>query len=313
MSLKKGIGDQGSGIKKQLATIPQPPTPAFSNPSIHPSQCYGERILGIIAGKGDLPKAIASEAKNKGYRVIGIALQPAADDTLSSFVDDFYKVHIGRLGGIIKLLKKCSVTEVIMAGKVSKRLLYMDKKSLVPDLRAIKLLFSLKDFSDSTLLLAISRELEKEGIKLLKTAQFTENILTTKGVITKKHPLKMQWEDIEFGWKIAKEIGRLDIGQTIVVKNKAVMAVEAIEGTDEAIIRGGTLAESDAVIIKVSKPQQDMRLDVPVVGVDTISAMKKVNAKVLALEAGKSIIIDKERFIREADKAGITVVGISDD
>lgn len=271
------------------------------------------KTLGIIAGKGDLPKAIASEAKNKGYRVIGIALHPAADDTLSPFVDDFYKVHIGRLGGIIKLLKKCSVKEVIMAGKVSKSLLYRDKKSLVPDLRAIKLLFSLKDFSDSTLLIAISSELEKEGIKVIKTAQFTENILTTKGVITKKQPQKMQWEDIEFGWKIAKEIGRLDIGQTIVVKNKAVMAVEAIEGTDEAIIRGGTLAESDAVIIKVSKPQQDMRLDVPVVGVDTISAMKKVKAKVLALEAGKSIIIDKERFIREADRAGITVVGVSDD
>jgi DUF1009 family protein len=268
------------------------------------------KTLGLIAGKGDLPKAIASEAKKNGYRVIAIALHPPADDSLKPFVDGFYKIRIGRFGEIIKLLKKFYITEAVMAGKVSKSLLYQDKKNLVPDLRAVKFLLSLKDYSDNTFMQAISSELKKDGITLLKTTAFTKNLLTPEGVLTKKHPQKNQWRDIEFGWRIAKEIGRLDIGQTIVVKEAAVMAVEAIEGTDEAIIRGGNLAKEGAVVIKVSRPRQDMRLDVPVVGVDTLFSMKKAHAEVLALEAEKSIIIDKENFIKEADKVGIVVIGV---
>lgn len=246
-----------------------------------------------------------------GYRVAAIALQPFTDESLSSFVDDFYKVPIGRFGRIINILKKSSVTEAVMAGKVPKDILYKDKKSLFPDLRAARFLLSLKDYSDMTILKTVSNELREEGITLLKTTTFTNNLLTTEGVLTKKHPRKNQWKDIEFGWKIAKEIGRLDIGQTVVVKEMAVMAVEAMEGTDEAILRGGSLAKEGAIIIKVSKPQQDMYLDVPTVGVETLHEMKKVKASVLALESGKSIIIDRENFIKEADRAGIVVVGVS--
>jgi len=267
--------------------------------------------LGLIAGSGDLPKAIALEAKGMGYRVAAIALQPFTDESLSSFVDDFYKVPIGRFGRIINILKKSSVTEAVMAGKVPKDILYKDKKSLFPDLRAARFLLSLKDYSDMTILKTVSNELREEGITLLKTTTFTNNLLTTEGVLTKKHPHKNQWKDIEFGWKIAKEIGRLDIGQTVVVKEMAVMAVEAMEGTDEAILRGGSLAKEGAIVIKVSKPQQDMYLDVPTVGVETLHEMKKVKAAVLALESGKSIIIDRENFIKEADRAGIVVVGVS--
>jgi hypothetical protein len=288
--------------------MPLKPKSTFTgtyNPSVSLS-----KNLGLIAGKGDLPKAIASEAKKKGYRVIAIALQPLADESLRSFVDDFHMIPIGRLGAIIRLLKKFSVSEAVMAGKVPKGLLYKDKKSLMPDLKAVKFLFSLKNYSDDTFLQAIKTELEKNGVRLLKTTVFTESLLTPEGVLTKKHPKKSQWKDIEFGWRIAKEIGRLDIGQTIVVRHAAVMAVEAIEGTDEAIRRGGSLSE-DTTVIKVSRPRQDMRLDVPVVGVDTLSTMKKVKAKVLALEAEKSIIVDREKFIKEADKAGIVVVGIA--
>lgn len=269
------------------------------------------RTLGLIAGEGNLPRVVASEAKKMDYRVVAIALQPLADESLKPLADNFYKVHIGRFGEILKLLKKYSTEQAVIVGKVSKRLLYSNKKSIVPDLRAIKLLFSLKNRSDDTFMQAISNVLKENGIKLLKTTAFTKKLLTPEGILTKKHPKKSQWKDIEFGWKIAKETGRLDIGQTIVVKGTAVMAVEAIEGTDEAIMRGGSLAEHGAVIIKVSKPQQDMRLDVPVVGIDTLSVMKKVNAKVLALETGKSIILDKESFIKEADKAEIVVVGVS--
>lgn len=278
-----------------------PPQPLTPNP----------RLLGLIAGMGDLPRAIALEAKKIGYRVTGIALQPIADESLRPYVDDFHKIPIGRFGKIIKLLKKSSTTEAAIAGKVPKSILYQDKKSLLPDLRATKFLFSLKDRSDNTFMQAISNELKKEGITLLKTTTFTKNLLTPEGVLTKKHPKKSQWRDIEFGWRIAKEIGRLDIGQTIIVKEMAVMAVEAIEGTDKTILRGGILAGEGAIVIKVSKPQQDMRLDVPVVGIDTLLTMKKVKAKILALESGKSIIVDRENFIREADKTGIVVVGVN--
>jgi DUF1009 family protein len=266
--------------------------------------------LGLIAGNGDLPKAIAEEAHAKGYQIIAVGLEPLAEKSLASAVDEIKWINVGKLGKILSFLKKSGVTEAVMAGKVPKSLLY--KSNISPDLRAIKLLFSLKDKSDDSILLALAKELKKEGIALLNTTDFTSSLLTPEGVLTKKGPTENEWKDIAFGWRIAKEIGRLDIGQTVVIKNQAVMAIEAIEGTDEAIKRGGALAGSGAVVIKVSKPQQDMRFDVPVVGLDTLRSMLDVQARVLAVESGKSIIIGKEKLIKEAEKAGITIVGVSD-
>jgi DUF1009 family protein len=246
-----------------------------------------------------------------GYHVVGIALQPPADESLKPVTDDFHKVRIGSFGGLLSLLKKLSITEAVMAGKVPKKLLFESKTNLIPDLKAMKLLFSLKDRSDDTIMMTVVRELEKEGIKIHKTTTFTNNLLAPEGVLTRKKPGKDDLADINFGWGIAKKVGKMDIGQTVVVKNMAVMAVEAIEGTDEAIKRGGALAQKDAVIIKVSKPRQDMRFDVPAVGMDTLASMKMTHARVLALEASKCIIIDKEHFLKEADKAGIIVVGVN--
>lgn len=266
--------------------------------------------LGLIAGMGDLPKAVAAEAKRMGYRVVAIALQPPADESLKPIADDFHKVSIGRLGGLIALMDKLSITEAVMAGKVPKELLYKNKKDIVPDLKMVKVLFSLKNRADDTIMNAFVNEIEKNGIKLHKTTTFTKNLLLPEGVLTRKKPSGKELKDIEFGWHIAKEIGRLDIGQTVVVKNMAVMAIEAIEGTDEAIKRGSRLAQKDAVVIKVSKPKQDMRFDVPVIGLDTLDSMKQYNAKVLAFEAGKCIIVDKDKFIKKADDNGIVIVGI---
>jgi len=266
--------------------------------------------LGLIAGMGGLPRAIASEAKRMGCRVVGIALQPIADESLKPFVDDFYKINIGRLGGLISLLKKLSITNAVMAGKVPKEILYKHKTSIIPDIKTVKLFFTLKNRSDDTIMSAVVHELEKNGIKLRNTTDFTKDLLAPAGVLTKKKPTKDELRDIEFGFEIAKEIGRQDIGQTVVVKDMAVMAVEAIEGTDEAIKRGGSLAKKDAVVVKVSKPKQDLRFDVPVVGTDTLHSMKAASAKILALEAGKCIIVDKEKFIKEADKEGMVVVGV---
>ena len=271
------------------------------------------RRLGIIAGMGDLPVAVAHEAKKAGYTVIGVALQPPADDSLKFVADDFHTISIGRFGGLIQLLKKLSVKEAVMAGKVPKSLLYENKKDIIPDLKAVKLLFSLMNRSDDTIMAAVVLELEKNGVTIHNTTKFTKNLLAPEGVLTSKKPTKEQFMDIEFGWSIAKKIGGLDIGQTIVVKNKAVMAVEAIEGTDQAIQRGGRLAGKDAVVIKVSKPQQDMRFDVPAVGADTLSSMSRSEARVLAIEAGKCIIIERDGFIRRADKAGIAVVGMREE
>lgn len=265
--------------------------------------------LGLIAGDGDLPKAIAEEARARGYEIIAVGLDPLAEKSLSLAVDEIKWINVGKLGKIISFLKKSGVKEAVMAGKVPKSLLYKSKIS--PDLRAIKLLFSLKDKSDDSILLALAKELKEEGIALLNTTDFTSSLLTPEGVLTEKGLSENEWKDIAFGWRIAKEIGRLDIGQTVIIKNQAVMAIEAIEGTDEAIKRGGALAGIGTVVIKVSKPQQDMRFDVPVVGLDTLKSMRDVRARVLAVESGKSIIINKAQLIKEAEESGITIVGIS--
>ena len=266
--------------------------------------------LGLIAGNGELPFAVAEEARTKGYEVIAVGLEPLADKALHSSVTSIEWINVGKLGDIIGYLKKSGVTEAVMAGKVPKSLLY--KSKITPDLRAIKLLFTLKDKSDDSILFAIAKELKKDGITLLNTTDFTTTLLAPEGVITKEGPTENEWKDIAFGWKIAKEIGRLDIGQTVVTRNQAVMAIEAIEGTDEAIKRGGILAGEGAVVIKVSKPQQDMRFDVPVVGPDTLRSMITVKARVLAVESQKSILLQRERITSEADEAGISIVGISD-
>lgn len=270
---------------------------------------HSDKKLGLIAGMGELPIAVACEAKSQGYTVFAIALEPLADRTLPSYVDEIKWVNVGKLGTLINSLKKSGIKEAVMAGKVSKTLLY--KSKITPDLRAVKLLFTLKDRRDDSILLAIAKELADEGIELLDITLFSTGLLMPEGVLTKNKPSNDERKDIEFGWKMAKEIGRLDIGQTVVVKNRAVMAVEAIEGTDEAIKRGGKLAGEGAVVVKVSKPNQDMRFDVPAVGLQTLSAMQEVKARVLCVEAKKSLILNKDKLLEEAKIAGISIVGYS--
>jgi len=266
--------------------------------------------IGLIAGMGGLPKVIAAEAKAKGFHVVAVALESLADRELSSHVDEIKWVNVGKLGAIIDSLKRAGISEAIMAGKVPKSLMY--KGTIKPDLRAMKLLFTLKDRSDDSILLAITKELESDGITLLKTTDFCSTMLTPEGVLTADGITADEQKDILYGWKVAKEMGRLDIGQTVVVKDRAVMAVEAIEGTDEAIKRGGTFACTGAVVVKVSKPHQDMRFDVPVVGLSTLKIMIDVRARVLAVEAKKSILLQRDLLLKEAEQAGISVVGHKD-
>ena len=163
---------------------------------------------------------------------------------------------------------------------------------------------------DDSLLRAVARELESDGITVRESTLYLESILAPQGILTKRKPSKEERQDIEFGWQMAKEIGRLDIGQTVVVKDQAVLAVEAIEGTDEAVRRGGRLCGQGAVIVKVCKPHQDLRFDLPAMGPQTISTMEQVKASCLAVEAGKTIMIERETVVREADRAGITIVAL---
>ena len=266
------------------------------------------KTIGLIAGMGKLPRIIAANAKKRGYRVVAVMLEPVAGEgSLGGDADVLERINVGKLGKIFEALRKNGVTEAVMAGKVSKELLY--KGRVTPDLKAMKLLWVLKDRKDDTILLALTKELEKEGIRLLETTEFCRDILADSGPLTKKGPDKAQWKDIEFGFRMSKEMGRLDIGQTVVVKDLAVMAVEAIEGTDKAIKRGGKLAGGGAVVVKTAKPGQDMRFDVPVAGLSTIHAMIETEASVLALEAGKTILLDREKMLEEAARAGIAVVG----
>ncbi|MEC4684637.1 MAG: UDP-2,3-diacylglucosamine diphosphatase LpxI [Nitrospirota bacterium] len=263
--------------------------------------------IGIVSGKGELPCLLAREARRLGYYVVVIALDPIAGP-MNGCADEVKRINVGRLGEIIKTLKASGVQEAIMAGKVSKSLIYQGK--IMPDIRAVKLLFTLKDRKDDTILQAITDEIESEGIRMLKTTDFAKEMLMPAGLLTQRRTTPEEDKDIAFGLGIAKEIGRVDIGQTVVVKGRAVMAVEAIEGTDEAIRRGGKLAGDGAVVVKVSKPQQDMRYDVPVVGLDTLRAMIEVRASVLAVEKGMALIIQRQEMISTANEAGLSIIGV---
>ncbi len=263
--------------------------------------------IGIIAGAGSLPEIISVDAKKRGYRVVTVAVEGLASSEMNSLSDVIKWVNPGQLGVMLKTFRDNDVNSILMAGKVPKVILL--KSKITPDLRAVKVLLSLKNKGDDVILRALTSEIEKEGMNVIDVASFSPHLLTPEGLLTKRQPSRDEEKDIKYGWKIAKEIGRLDIGQTVVVKSCSVMAVEAIEGTDEAILRGGSWAGEGAVIVKVSKPQQDMRLDVPVAGIDTLKAIIKVKAGVLVLEAYKSIIINKEQFLSMADNSGICVIG----
>ena len=268
------------------------------------------KVLGLIAGSGGLPFAVATGAKVGGFRLIVFALKGLADEGLADMADEYQPVEVGKLGKLITAIKKTGVQQVVLAGKVSKTLLY--KMNVIPDVRAVKFLFSLKDRKDDTIMAAFLGELETEGVKVVETTAFTQSLLAPSGCLTSRTPTKGELKDIHFGAGVAREIGRLDIGQTVVVKHRAVMAIEAIEGTDEAIKRGGALAKSGAVVVKTAKPNQDLRFDVPVVGMDTLKSMQAAGASVLAIEAGRVIVVEREKVVSMADSIGISVMGFDD-
>ena len=263
--------------------------------------------IGLIAVNGTFPIVCARPAKQKGMQVIAVAHEGETLAELAQHVDVIFWVKVGQLNKLISIFKEQGVTDVLMAGGIKKTRLFGGG---LPDLRGIAMLAKMIHKKDDSILRAVAKELESEGITVRESTLYLDNIVALPGVFTKRKPSKEEHQDIEFGWQMAKEIGRLDIGQTVVVKGQAVLAVEAIEGTDEAIRRGGLLCGQGAVVVKICKPQQDLRFDLPAVGTQTIRTMAEVKAACLAVEAGKTIILDREAVTAAADRAGITIVAI---
>lgn len=273
------------------------------------------KVIGLIAGEGRLPFLVAAGAGQAGLKVICVGLADNAEANLADEVDVFYKVAIARPSSWIRKLKKHGVTRTVMVGRVAKGRIFTPWRILryLPDWRAIRIWYwrlRTKDKQNDTLLNALAEELASGGIMLENSTMYCKEHLATAGVMTKTQPSQSVEGDIEFGWHIAKKLGQFDIGQAIAVKEKEVLAVEAMEGTASMIERTGRLCKSGGwTLIKVSKPNQDMRFDVPCVGPDTIRSLAENGAKCLVVEADKTIIIDKPETIKLADELGITILG----
>ena len=274
-----------------------------------------ENVLGLIAGEGRLPFLVATGAKQAGLKVVCVGLADNAESSLADEVDVFYRVALARPGSWIRKLRKHGVTDAIMVGRIAKGRIFTPWRIMryLPDWRAIRIWYWRlrgKDKQNDTVLRAVADELASGGIVLENSTMYCKEHLATAGVMTGNQLNSPVKSDIEFGWQIAKKLGELDIGQAIAVKEKEVIAVEAIEGTAKMIERAGQFCKSGGwTLIKTSKPNQDMRFDVPCVGPDTIRSLAENGAKCLVVEAGKTIVIDKPETIKLADQLGITILG----
>jgi UDP-2,3-diacylglucosamine hydrolase len=278
---------------------------------IHP---HPRERIGLLAGWGRFPIVFAEEARQQGYSVYCSAIAGMADDGMSRYCDKVQYTPLARLGSAIRFFRKHRVDRVVMAGKVNKQVLFDPWRlfRLLPDMRTLHMWYRYATTkADDSLLLAVIREFERDGIHFESALTFCPELLVKHGFLTKRQPTASQWKDIRFGWDLAKEMGRLDIGQTVIVQDTAVIAVEAIEGTDQCIRRAGTLCKrGNLVVIKVAKPRQDMRFDVPTVGVQTLHTMQEAGARVLAIESGMTILLDEPEVLALAERLGIAIVSL---
>jgi len=267
----------------------------------------GIKKIGLIAGYGHFPLELAAVLVAEGFEVHTVAAREEADPAIEKLTATTCWLHVGQIGGMIKAFNRAGVEQVVMAGKVRKIHLF---RNFRPDFTAMKGLMRLKDRRDDSILNTIAELLAEGGLTMIDQTLYAGEMLAGEGHLagpTEKKRLK----DIAFGFDHAKAVAGLDIGQTIVVQDQAVLAVEAIEGTDEAIKRGGRLGSGKAVVIKVAKPDQDLRFDVPAIGPDTLETMHACGCTLLAIEAGKTLMIERQRFFELADQYGISVYGTS--
>jgi DUF1009 family protein len=271
-----------------------------------PSIPEGRKTIGLIAGNRQFPFLFARAARDQGYRIVAAGVVGDTSPFLYFFVDQFRFFKVGELKKLFEYFRGAHVDQVIMAGQVNQDNLFNPAVKLDQEFQAIA--DALRDRKADTIFTAVADRLNKEGMALLDSTFLLKKYLAPKGTLSKRAPTESELKDIEFGLTIAKMVGGIDIGQTVVIKEKAIVAIEAMEGTDKTIVRGGTIAHEGAVVIKTSKPAQDSRFDVPVIGPKTIQTMASVKASCLAIEAGKTLIIDREKTVNLANKANICLV-----
>ncbi|MDX8398046.1 MAG: UDP-2,3-diacylglucosamine diphosphatase LpxI [Mariprofundaceae bacterium] len=263
--------------------------------------------IGLIAGYGSFPLEMTRGLIAEGFEVHVVAAREETSPEIEQLATSVCWLHVGKIGGMIKALKKAGVSEVLMAGKVQKLHLF---RNFRPDFVAVKALLSLSDRRDDSIMLKVTELLADAGITLLSQVKYAGDMVAKSGLLFGKQPSTKQFQDIEFGVIQACGIAALDIGQTVVVQDRAVLAVEAIEGTDEAIKRGGSLGSGKAVVVKVAKPQQDLRFDVPAIGPDTLKNMAQAGCKCIAIQADCTLLIERDELHQVAKDYGISVFGI---
>ncbi len=262
----------------------------------------------MLAGAGELPVIFADEARKKGAKVIAFAARDIASRELERHVDKLYWLGMEETGKLPLLFLSNRIRHLVMIGKIEKSVLFREDFSGVKEIGA--LLKDTEDRADDSLLRKASKLAERFGVRFVDPMDFLSDISPKKGTYTKRSPTPQEWEDIEFGRDMARSLGRLGIGQTVIVRNKAILAVEAIEGTDKAIKRAGEFSKGGAVVVKMIKPGQDTRFDIPTVGPETVNTLIGSKAKVLAIEAGKTFFIDLEKSAAKADEHDISIVAI---
>lgn len=268
-----------------------------------------ERI-GLIAGNGSFPLLFARTARAQGLAVVAVAHEGETDPALAAEVEACTWIKVGQLDTIIRAFHAAGVRRAVMAGGIRKAALL---EHFAPDERALRFLSRLTQLGDDVLLRGVAEELEGEGIAVVESTLFLASLLTPEGPLTDRQPSEAQWADIRYGLAAAKGVGAWDIGQTVVVKSRIVLAVEALEGTDETLRRGGALGRGEVVAVKVSKPRQDLRFDVPAVGPATVATCVAAGVAVLALEAGRTLLLERERLLADAAAAGLAIVGVRAD
>ncbi len=267
----------------------------------------GKRRIGLIAGNGRFPILWAKSARERGVEVVCFAIKRNTIPSVSRFVDKIYWFKVNQFSDLLEAISKEKLKQMVMAGQINPFVLF-DPRILL-DVEIKELLFRLKDRRADTVFTAIIHRIEKEGVEFIPSTSFMDNYIPRIGTLTDFGPEEDEWQDVYFGRDIAKHMGDLDIGQTVVVKDRTVLAVEAFEGTNRCIMRAGFLCPG-AVVVKMSKPHQDLRFDVPVVGMRTVQAMALARVNILAVESGRTIILDRDRFIRVCNRLGIKVVAV---
>lgn len=263
-------------------------------------------ILAIIAGNGIYPQLLARSARAAGVgKIVVVAFDGETDPVLAKLVEEIAWLRVGQLSRMLSLLRQWQIRDAIMAGQIAPRNLF----DLRPDWRALLLLARLKQRNAESIFGAIAAELSGIGVELLPATTFLEHLLAPKGLIAGPKLTRHEKEGLEFAWNIARQIAALDIGQTIVVKNGTVLAVEGLDGTNETIRRGGVLARTGAIVVKVAKPGHDVRFDIPVIGIETIRAAADARARVIAIEAERTLLLEKEKVIAAAESENISLVG----